>query len=364
MNVEVRANTGSALALMESIHAKGYPLVQEYPQVFSPDSRAKVVVAEEGGEVHSACAILQRELIFPDGMGKPRLIQIGLIGSVSTAVESRHQGLAGSVLDAAERELKDAGCLFCMLWADDPGFYETRGYQPIGLEFDFVLERSLCQQLPAATHVRSALPGDFKRLHELYMAQDRRMVRQPVESSRLFSTPGMRLMVHDQGNGPVAYACLGRGHDLEDVVHEWAGEHTGVLACLRALLEADSAREAGSPLFMMASASDGAVTDWLQQHGAMCAPGVLGLAKILDIESAKQLIADDCEGELSFGATSRGNVVVRKGSKSAELSPQMWLDLLLPPKGQCQGLERLERQLATRFESLPWAPFLWGLDSI
>jgi hypothetical protein len=174
----------------------------------------------------------------------------------------------------------------------------------------------------------------------------------------------MRLLVHDAGDGPTAYACLGRGHDLAEVVHEWAGDCQGVLACLRAHLEESSTGGEENPLFMMASASDGPVVEWLGKHGAMCASGVLGLAKLLDAQGAMALIAGDCEDELWFKPNQRGNMDLRVDSKTAELSPEMCLDMLLPPKGQCHGLERLERQLSTRFESLPWAPFLWGLDSI
>lgn len=364
MNVEVRGDTGSALSLMEQVHGHDYPLAQEYPQVFAPDSTGQVVVAEEDGEVHSACAILRRELVFPDGKGLPRVIPVGLIGSVSTAAKSRSQGLASSVLERAETALKEAGCLFCMLWAEDAGFYQARGYQPIGLELDFVLEESLSRELPAPTHVRSALPGDFARLHELYMAQDRRIQRTASESSRLFATPGMRLLVHDEGQGPLAYACLGRGNDFEGVIHEWSGNRQGVLACLRALIEGGHSRDPQTPLFLMASASGGEVTDWLAQHGAPHAPGVLGLAKMLDLQSAIELVAEDCVDELQFRPRARGHTEVRCGNKTAELTPQAWLDLLLPARGQCHGLERLERELSTRFESLPWAPFLWGLDSI
>jgi GNAT superfamily N-acetyltransferase len=364
MRVEVSDDTASALALMEFVLSDGRPLAREYPQVFAPDASGRVVVAQDDGHVRSACAILPRVLVFPDGLGERRELKVGLIGSVSTHADCRRQGLASSVLDLAERELKEAGCLLSMLWADDPSFYEARGYQPIGLEVDYVLEKTLCSQLPAPTQVRSALHGDFLRLHQLYMTQDRRMDRTREESAALFSTPGMQIFVHNDGMGPSAYACLGRGHDLDGVVHEWAGEAEGVLACLRAHMESDSLREAGSPLFLMAAPGDQGVTCRLEELGAMCAPGVLGLGKILDIEGAGTLLAECCSVPLSFKQNRRGNMEVRHGSHSSEVSPTQWLELFLPAKGRCERLERIETQLNTRFASLPWAPFLWGLDSI
>ncbi|MFT7484669.1 MAG: GNAT superfamily N-acetyltransferase [Candidatus Paceibacteria bacterium] len=364
MKLCVREDAGVALDLMERVLSPDAGLAAEYPLVFSPGSTGRVVVAEDAGEVCSACAILRRDLVFPDGLGRPRTVAAGLIGSVSTGETYRGKGLASSVLVLAEQRLMEEGCLFSMLWADSPDFYASRGYRPVGLENDFVLDLALCSVLPSTAATRPAALADYPALHQLYLRHSRRVDRSNVESAALFATPGMQIIVAEEAGLPVAYACRGRGHDLDGVIHEWAGSRDAALACIRRHLEAMRDGGGEGPLFLMCTVDELGLGSRLQELGASFASGVLGMAKLLNPQAAAKLLLDACDDALEVELSPQGAGSFKLGSRTVEVAPEQWLDLLLPACGNPEELESLERRLQTRFASLPWAPFLWGLDSI
>lgn len=355
MRVVVREDPRGALPLMEQVLRAAGDLATEYPLVFREGAQGQAVVAEEDGEILSGCALLTRRLV----VGEERL-DVGMIGSVATAASQRGRGLASSVLERAEAELTARGCLFALLWADSPEFYTARGYQEVGAEVDVGLQTALAASLPATEGVRPAGPGDFPAMHELYQGHAQRVERGAAESAALFETPGMRMVVRTRGDEVLAYACRGRGGDLPNVVHEWAGGTEDVLACLRSLLEeADS-----EDLYLMAPWGEQPVLTALLERGAPAATGVLGMGKLLDPSRAAALLASHAESELELTVGSQGSYRFAHGPRGATLDVGQLLQALVPAHGRPDVLTDLSRRLATPFVGLPLAPFAWGLDSI
>ncbi|MDP6955772.1 MAG: GNAT family N-acetyltransferase, partial [Planctomycetota bacterium] len=116
-----------ALDLFARVFGAERSFRDEYPLLFDCDGADSLVWAEEGGVTLSACGIQTRELVVPG-----ERLRVGLIGSVATDPAARGQGLAGHVLTRAEQVLRGRACLFSLLWADDPAFYEPRGYRLVG----------------------------------------------------------------------------------------------------------------------------------------------------------------------------------------------------------------------------------------
>jgi len=359
MKIEVREDPRAALPLMESVLRGGRPLAPEYPLVFSPGGRGRAVVASEGGQPRSACAFLERELVLPAGRAR-----VGLIGSVSTAADARGRGLASAVLERAEAELRERGCLLALLWADSQEFYSGRGYAPVGAELDVVLNSELLTALPAEPVPRAADERDFADMHELYATQELRVLRTRSESELLYASPGMRILVAEGSRGVEAYACLGRGEDLRGVVHEWAGSTPGVLACLRSFLELAAAAGASEPLYLMGPVRSGPIPSELERLGAPSAVGFLGMGKLLDVELAGQALRESAERELGIEARADGGCTLVSESGRAELSREGLISMLLPSRGDRAWLRAVEAKLGLRFRGLPWNAFLWGLDSI
>lgn len=258
------------LEVMTSVLRPGGDLTLEYPLAFDEEGPGELYALSEGDEVYSACATLERELIHPGGR-----TLVGFIGSVATRPDARGQGHASRLLDEVEGALRERGCEHALLWADDPGFYQRRGYSLDGAETDFLISRTPDALVDSDLSVRPLFRGDHDRIHELYTWHGARVERSAHETSRLLGCPEMLVLVATRGEELEAYVCFGRGADLAGVVHEWGGSPAGVMACLSVLLERTES------LFLMAPGEAGPMGELLDECGAIRAAGRLGMTKPL-----------------------------------------------------------------------------------
>ena len=275
MKFTAEQDTGEALELMTSGLRPNGDIVAEYPLALGADGPGQIVWLCEDGAVLSSCAVLERELLHPEGKTR-----VGLIGSVVTRPDARGRGLATKLLEHAEERLQAAGCEHALLWADDPTFYSRRGYALDGFEVDFLVDRTLGELPTEGFKVRPMRAGDEAPLHELYSMHEARVDRSPKETARLLSCPEMRVSLAERDGECVAYVCYGRGGDLAGVAHEWGGDPSGVLSCLAALLRETEA------IFVMAPGNPGPLGELLDSLGALRANGRLGMSKPLGAESS------------------------------------------------------------------------------
>ena len=368
MNVMVRDQNTSAIELMEMVLREGAPICSEYPLVFGEDSPGRIITVEEEGEVRSTCAVLVRDLITPQVSFK-----VGLIGSVSTHPDHRGKGLATRVLAAAEEELRAAGCLFSLLWADEPAFYEGRGYQQIGTEVDYVIGPKALKKFPSSDEVRPADSKDLMGVHTLYMRHDQRIERTPGETECLMATPGMELLVKEDAGEIVAYTCMGRGEDMKGVVHEWAGAPEHVAACLHGHLRRRAIQGDSSEIFLIAPADATGLKKTLGKLGARSALGVLGMGKLLNLQKLVDIYAWFLGPDGDVRVDQRPAQLREDGQPGLRIQgPNMALlfeaeeafRILFSPRGEDKDVKYLRRALGLKLDTLPLKPFVWGLDSI
>jgi len=353
----------AARALLERVFASD-ALAREYPLVFDPRFAGTTVTLEEEGAPRAACTVLARELV----VGDVRL-RAGLIGSVATDPAWRGRGLATRLLQRTEEELRARGCLFALLWADDPRFYLARGYAPLGSERDFLLVSELAASLPEPSGVRALAPGDVPHLLRLCARHPSRVERTPEELAALLQVPGMLTLVRERRAHPahpplpVAYACLGRGRDLADTLHDWAGAPEDVLALVRAHLERRFPAGETGALFLMAPLGAHELAYRLLRLGAVARPGILGLGKLLDLPAASALLGTALGAP---AAVSFDGVLTRLAgpTATADLEPETLQALLFGPPDVAEEARGLLTRLGFAPRGLPLEPFAFGLDSL
>ena len=368
MNVETRVDCEHATALMAAVLRGGESVEPEYPLVFGPDGPGRVVVLEEDGEVRSTCAILVRTLVTPMAT-----LRVGMIGSVSTAEEHRGRGYATRLLEQAEEELRREGCLFTMLWADSEDFYVRRGYQRIGSEVDIVVGAEQLKKLPPADNVRLLEEDDLDHLYVLYSRHTERVERSSHEMRAMFDAPGMETLVHCESDQVTAYACLGRGGDMQNVIHEWGGSPEGVAACVHAHLKRRALQGGGTELYVISPASAAEFHRYFAKLGCASATGILGMGKLLDLQRLVELYSwflgpdgqvrvDERPAKLS--ASGQAGLRIQGPNMALLLAAEDAFRTLLSPACSRTDLDYLERALGLKLDALPLTPFIWGLDSI
>lgn len=357
MTVTIQPTNDDAELLMRAVLREGAPIAGEYPLVFDASFDGRIVTADEDGAVRSTCAFLERELVL-----RSLRFKVGFVGSVATAPEYRRKGLATNVLRSAEKELTAAGCVFSLLWADEPEYYASRGYVPIGTEFNYYITPEMASKLPEASGVREARPADAGRIHELYESHLSRVVRTPDETRALLAGPGIETLVLESDGAVVAFSCMGRGADMQSVVHEWGGDAERVLALLHAHILRKSDRQ---PVFLLASPDDRAIVEYFEISGIPGACGVLGMAKMLDAEAACAVFARALgAGEVVVAEASEPTLIVRGPGGEIALTGPNALMTLFAPKRTRDLISVVEKETGLSLADLPLTPFAWGLDSI
>jgi hypothetical protein len=250
-----------------------------------------------------------------------------------------------------------------VLWSDRHDFYLRLGFRAAGRETLYRLDSSICRRAWNGTGppppVGPAQPSDFAELEALYAAKPVGACRRPGALGALAAAPDTRLVVARRRGRPVAYAALGRGDDFSGVVHEWAGEAEGVLACLDALCGNDGA------VAWLCGPLDEPPASALRGAGARGQRGVFALARLLDAGALWRTVAPHLCHRVRFEQRGEG-IEVTGGEGRESLAAAEALELLFgtgavsaPPLGVLGPEER--RALV---QVLPWPLYLWGFDSI
>lgn len=351
-----------ARSLLERVLRDGGSLAAEYPLIFEPEFQGRLLAIESEGDVRSACGVLLRDFRVGN-----LAIPGGLIGSVATDPLFRRRGLATRLLDQAERELAAEGALFALLWADSPGFYEARGYRPMGCEIDFVVDDDSVGRLPSIDGVRAAAPDDYGAIHRLYSRHRERVDRTSRETTALLSGPDIEVLVLQRAGDIVAYSCLGRGADLERTVHEWAGAAYDVAGLVRRHFERVRARDDAEPVYLISPAGATELHRTLSEVGIPRHSGMVGLGKLLDPMAAATLLATLAGPEASLSVDTRSidepRITLVGPRGEAALGIQDLFDVLFSPE-RGAATKALHHATGLALDELPVAFFPWGLDSI
>lgn len=201
-----------------------------WPQLYRRDGSGSFFVVTDGERLLSHCAARVVDLRGPDGV-RP----VALLGSVATAPEARGRGLAGHVLEAA-LEVLEPRCEAVLLWAERPTLYARHGFTATGEDRCLHLARGPRRELPTGVAIRPVEIEDHAALHALHGQKPCGVVRAPQTMSALLTTPGMTTLVLTRDQHPAAYACCGKGADLQGHWHELGGSDEDLALLLPAAM--------------------------------------------------------------------------------------------------------------------------------
>ncbi|MFT5287755.1 MAG: hypothetical protein ACI8TQ_003943 [Planctomycetota bacterium] len=360
MTETIKPDLADVVELMDRVLREVTTVADEFPLVFRTGFSGQVVSMGDDESIRSTCAILLREAICPDANYK-----LGLIGSVSTDNGFRGTGLATSVLLSGEQRLAEQGAVISMLWADDPRFYFARGYRPIGSENDFIIDEAVLRGLPVIDGSCVASAENAEAIHQHYCNHKARMNRSLDETVALLECPGMSTLVHVVDGKVLAYACMGRGEDLDGTVHEWGGAIESVLGLLRVHAETNPSDK---PTFLIAPCNENELVERMTAIGSPPVTGLLGLAKIINRGAAAgllmELLGEHAVVNYNPNAIEAEQVQIVTANGSEYLNDDTLLVLLFSGKGERAETIAFGDYFGIDVDKLPLQTFAWGLDSI
>jgi GNAT superfamily N-acetyltransferase len=214
-------------------HFDGTPgLCEEFPLLLCPDNaqRSWVFEIEPGpgparAVAHAAWRPL--ELICAD-----ERIRAAGIGLVTTHGDWRGHGLASALVAHCTAQAYREGHVLALLFAPERSLYAQLGYRPAGRERRIDVPLPLAPALGAGELVRRAGAHDIPGLLPLLARHPWRVERSEPEFRALLAIPDTGAYLLERGGTAVAYCCVGKGRDLQGIVHEWAGEPEALAALL------------------------------------------------------------------------------------------------------------------------------------
>lgn len=224
-----RAAVGRWLPLLDQwlLPEAFYGVQHTWPALYRGDGQGRFFVIADGDRLLSHCAC---RVVTVHGAGGT--FRACLIGSVVTDPAHRGQGLASAVLAAALRANSGQADV-ALLWAERAQLYARAGFGPGPGERCLLLARRPRREVPG---VRLGTVADHGALHALHGSKPLRVARSAREMAMLLSTPGMQTVVLERDGAAVAYACCGKGADLQGHWHELGGSDDDLARLLPAAM--------------------------------------------------------------------------------------------------------------------------------
>lgn len=204
-----------------------FPVASEYPIVLSQSHAEFSFIAVDGTSLLTHANWWPRHLIAADGR---TMDKIALIGNVATDPSKRGQGHMRHLFADLEQHSRNMGCSALVLWSDLDRFYQKLGFTSLGREFRFLFQQHNLptmrlksgQILPISA--KSLTDEDLCHLLALRPKVPYTLERSIHEYRTLLAIPHMQIWLRRDQGRITAFALMGKGYDMQGVIHEWGGE--------------------------------------------------------------------------------------------------------------------------------------------
>jgi GNAT superfamily N-acetyltransferase len=207
----------------------GHHYLDDFPvwsEEFKPPSRQVLKMgAFDNGKLVAAAGAQITEM-----KASAFAMKVALIGAVATDSEYRGRGIATQLVSLATEWAQGQGAALAVLWGSEHELYRKIGFHPCGRQVRVSVSamRSSSTQSSIQTGWNPAI---FSKLKQ------RKDGLQITEEDRTWIEAHRNVKWYWSGrqDSPDAYAAVGRGIDLEDLVHEWGGETSALVELLAQL---------------------------------------------------------------------------------------------------------------------------------
>jgi predicted acetyltransferase len=236
--------------------------LREKPQSFSIESEYPIVLSKSGREF-SYC-FKQDSVLVAHANLWPRVVtcsltkqrwNIGLIGNVATDERFRGRGIMSSVMEHLKSVAKDTNLSILILWSDLLEFYQKQGFRSFGEERRYIFTQESLDLHRSGSERKNVFfnKHEISGLNEVTLSTftalrpktELNLARMTNEFTALLKIPNLKVYSCSEKGGKIsAFAILGKGADMESVVHEWGSGTATAILDLMSFILADAERDA------------------------------------------------------------------------------------------------------------------------
>lgn len=337
---------------------KSWTITSEYPTALSTSNIHNMSIITEDEKIISHAVLKTFVVKTPHAIFK-----IGAIGSVITDPDHRKQGHSRKNIEKCLELAEKQACDLVILWTDQFDFYRKMGFELAGFDYSYVYENP-GQIQNKKLRFESGNNVDPNALQKLYSLHSVHAVRSVDDFRNFLKIPNSNLFtVWDQNNQLQAYAVEGKGMDLINYIHEWAGQADALLDLFQYIRA-----QKNDVITVMVPAHSQNLRRKISQVAGISHQGYLGMLKMVNREALLNKIkkAFRSEGfEKIVLEQQEQKFVFGFGADLYTLEKESDLIQLLFGPLNVNSLDFVSNESKQKLSALlPMPLWIWGWDSI
>jgi predicted acetyltransferase len=252
-----------------------WPITSEYPTALSTNNIHNMSIITEDEKIIAHAVLKTLVIKTPHAIFK-----VGAIGSVITDPDYRQQGHSRKNIENCIELAQKQECDLVILWTDQFDYYRKMGFELAGFDYSYIFDKPA----PLKNKNLRFVAGnnvDPNALQKLYSQHTVHAVRSIDDFRQFLKIPNSHLFTAwDQNNQLLAYAVEGKGADLVNYVHEWAGQSEALVDLFQYIHQ-----QKNEVITVMTPAHSQNLRNQLHQASGFSHQGFLGMLKIVNKNS-------------------------------------------------------------------------------
>lgn len=335
-----------------------WTISSEYPTALTANNIHNMSIITEDEKIISHAVLKTLVIKTPHAIFK-----VGAIGSVVTHPDHRQKGHSTKNINYCIEMAQKQECDMVILWTDQFDFYRKMGFELAGFDYSFIIEDSK----PVANKDLRFVDGnnvDPAALLKLYSQHTVHPVRTQEDFRNYLKIPNSNLYTAwSPNNQLLAYAVEGKGADLINYIHEWAGQTDALIDLFMHIRNVKN-----SPITIMTPSHSKNLRTKLSTVADVSHQGFLGMIKIVNPSALLNKI------KKAFRAEGFEKIVFEKqnhhylfgyGTDLYTLENEADLIQLLFGPLDIKNLDFVTSETKLKLSALlPMPIWIWGWDSI
>ncbi len=203
----------------------------DFAPLFLPQNLENSRIIYKDGQIAASASLFEQSMIIPDAS-----YRIGIIAAVATHPNFRNQGFSTQILEEMEMLGREKNLDALVLWSQQEEFYEKVGFKTFGKQELYSLGGFNYEGPPQGLIIPGwDEPGKLSLLYREHAMRSDRTDEYWNCLTQIKSVQRYHLK-NTKSAEITAYVGIGRGKDMQNIIHEWGGEAESLRYLLKQIL--------------------------------------------------------------------------------------------------------------------------------